>query len=102
MVNTWPVVRREAEYATIYSALVEQAGGLRHRRDRRRRRRQDDAGAVGDPVAALPGAVGGGNRVGAQHPAGRVRPSGRVGDVPRPHRGLSRPPAKPFSPRAGQ
>ena len=30
MVNTWPVVRREAEYAAIYSALVGQGevGGI--------------------------------------------------------------------------
>ena len=86
MAGNWPILRRDTQYATIHSALVESTGvcGIVL---------IGDAGVGKTTLArlvtqSLPcrGAVGGRHRIGAQHPAGRVRPPGRVGDVPRPGR----------------
>ena len=84
MAQNWPVVRRDNEYTTIQNALwSSRTGRVRHRADRRCGCGQDDPRPPGDAVAAAAGAVGGRHRVGAQHPARRLRALGGDRDVPR-------------------
>ena len=77
MAQNWPVVKRDNEYTAIQRALVDQKACARHRADRRCGRGQNYPRAPGHAVAAVAGAVGGRYRIGAQHPARRLRAPGR-------------------------